>query len=220
MKRLMAVGLAALLVAAGVGLAADVPSVNVVGYGKVVIGPGKLVLVATTFETFGDSTLNDLVGSQLPVSSVAFIWDRVSKSYKTSTMSRFGTWSGTNVILRGDAFWLKNAGSTTNVVTLKGEVPYYYNESATTTVDQITGIDAVAYAYPVDVCWTNTELAKDAVTSDVLYIWNGSSYDTYSKNRFGAWSTPAGFKIEAGRAFFVKTAAVIDWTEVAPYDLD
>ncbi|MBM4142709.1 MAG: hypothetical protein FJ225_03815 [Lentisphaerae bacterium] len=191
---------------------------NVVGYGKVVIGPGKLVLVATTFETFGDSTLNDLVGNQLPNGSGAFIWDRVSKTYKTSTLGR-GGWSGTNVIIRGDAFWLKNTGSTTNVVTLKGEVPYYYNDSATTTVSQISGIDAVAYAYPVDAFWTNTALAKAAAVNDALYIWNGGSYDVYTKGRAG-WSTPAGFKIAAGRAFFVKTAAAIDWTEVAPYNLD
>jgi len=220
MKRVLLIGVAAILLAAGVGLAdGEVPSVNVVGYGKVAIGPDKLVLVATTFETFGDAKLEDLVGGQLPEASVAYVWDRVAKGYQSSTMLRSGSWSTNLTILRGDAFWLKNAGTQTNEVALRGEVPYDYNNSATTTVANITGVDAVAYAYPTDVLWTNTALAQACVEGDVLYIWNGAMYDSYTMLRAGWPAAAQTVVIEAGRAFFINTSQNINWTEVAPYDL-
>jgi hypothetical protein len=210
-----------MLLAAGVGLAAgEVPSVNVVGYGKVTIPPTNLVLVATTFETFGDSTLDDLVGDQLPAGSTAYIWDRVGKTYIPASVNRFGAWSTNTPILRGDAFWLRNSSSVEAVeVSLRGEVPYDYNNAATTTVSSITNVDAVAYAYPADVLWTNTALSQALAAGDTIYIWDGG-WTPYSKSRLGSWGGGDTLTISAGRAFFVESANLVDWTEVAPYDLD
>jgi len=200
-------------------MAEDVTSVNVVGFNKIAIGPGKLALVTLPFESFGDSTLQDLVGDQLPVGSSAFIWDRATKSYISAGRTKAG-WSTTDVIYRGDGFWLKNGGVATNFVSFMGEVPAEYNNAATTTIAQLTGINAVGYAYPTDVVWTNTTLSQASVVGDSLFLWDevAQTYQSYGKTKAG-WNTPAGLTISAGRAFWIKTTATIDWTEVAPYSL-
>lgn len=222
MKRILGMVLVTgMLVSSALAQTSTVTSVNSVGYNTIEIGPGDLALVTLPFETFGDSTLENLVGDQLPVGSVAYIWDRATTNYIPSTRSLFGGWSGTDIVLRGDAFWLKNVGATTSTVTFLGEVPAEYNNAATTTVYGIT-LDAVGYAYPANVQWTNTTLAKAAPVGSIMWYWNQEiqNYDPgYTKSLFGGWSTPAGFEIEAGKSFWLKSSAVIDWEEVMPYDL-
>jgi len=206
---------------AGMALAqtSTVTSVNAVGYNSVEIDPGDFALVVLPFEMFEDSTIENLVGDQLAVGSWCYIWDRPTDSYVSGSRGR-GGWTLTNLILRGDAFWLKNGGASTSTVSFLGEVPEEYNDAMTTTVYSILGTDATGYAYPTDVQWTNTALAEAAASGSWLYIWDvvAQGYDSYSKGR-GGWSTPAGFTISAGRGFWVKTTSTIDWTEVAPYDL-
>jgi hypothetical protein len=221
MKRMISM-VAGLCLIAGLALAQDVTSVNVVGYNTIDMVGGKYYLVTISFESFGNSTLQDLIGTQIPDGSVAFIWDRNAKAYVQSNLGR-GTWGtpgGTNVILRGDAFWLKPAGTATNSVRFHGEVPTSYNNASTTTVRVSSPIDAVGYAYPVDMVWTNSQLSKSAPDGSVLYFWSESSqgYTLYSKGR-GAWGSPVGFTIQAGRAFWIKTTNTIDWTEAMPYNL-
>jgi hypothetical protein len=213
----------AVMVAASCAMAAtnEVTSVNVVGFNRIAIPPNGMALVTLNFESFGNSTLQDLIGDQLAVNSKAYIWDRASNTYVGASRTR-GGWSATNVIMRGDAFWLKPAASaTTNYVTFMGEAPAAYNQGQSTTIFGISGMEAVGYAYPTDLVWTNTALAKvQTQVNDKLYIWNVNTqgYDGYSKTR-GGWSTPAGFTIPAGRAFWLKTSVTIDWTEDAPYSL-
>jgi len=219
MKKMWTAVMVVGFIAAVVAIGQEVTSVNAVGFNKIPIGPGKLALVTLNFESFGDASLNDLVGDQLPTGSRAFIWDRSQNpsAYVTALKTR-GGWSATNLIYRGDAFWLYNAGTATNSVSFMGEVPYTYNNGATTTVFNITGFDAAGYAYPTDVVWTNTTLSAQMGTGDRIFLWNGNGYDTYLKTR-GGWQTPVGLTIPAGSAFWVNTTATIDWTEVAPYDL-
>jgi len=214
------VALIAIVMVASLSFAQDeVKSVNVVGFNKVTIEAGELALVTPPFESFGNATLEDLVGDQLPIGSSAFIWDRANQTYIPAGRTKAG-WALTNVIYRGDGFWLQNGGTTASEVALMGEVPAEYNNSATTTVAQISGINAVGYAYPTDVVWTNTSLAQLSVTGDSLFIWDevGQVYLPFGKTK-GGWDTPLGFTIPAGRAFWIKTSTTIDWTEVAPYSL-
>ena len=217
MKRILGMILVMGMLASVAMAATNVTSVNAVGYNSVTIGPGQYSLCVLPFETFDDSTAENLIGDQLPQDSSILIWDRVGDSYISGSRTRSG-WDITNIIIRGDGFWLRNAGATTNTVTFLGEVPEDYNDAGTTTVYNVDGLDAVGYAYPTDVVWTNTELAKNANTDSVL-VWNGSGYDSYSKTRSG-WDSPAGYTIEAGKGFWVGTSASIDWAEVVPYDLD
>ena len=223
MKKLSVAMVAAVLVMALNVMAQDtVTSVNVVGYYDVVIPPDGIALITPVLESFNEGTLEDIIGDQLPVGSLAWIWDRGTKGYVGSGRSARGGWSGTNVILRGDAVWVKPpVGSGTNTITLLGEVPGQSNAGETTTVHNISGIDAVGYAYPTDVVWTNTSLAQAAPVGSGLYIWNmvGGSYDTFGKSSRGGWSTPAGFTIGAGQGFWIRSTTPIDWEEVMPYEL-
>ena len=223
MKRILGMVLVMGMLASVAMAATNVTSVNAVGYNSVDVKPGKFVLVCLPFETFDDSNLQNIIGDQLPESSNAYIWDRVNTNYITATLARGGVWDTTNLILRGDAFWLKTSSSTvTSTVTFLGEVPEEYNNAATTTVYSIGAPDAVGYAYPTDIEWTNTTLALGAAENDKMYFWNEGSqnYTTLTKARGGAWD--ANVTIPAGRAFwFMKNdGSHVDWEEIVPYTLD
>ncbi len=219
MKKMLLVMAAGTLFAAGMATADTVTSVNVVGYHSVTIPANGIALVTPVLESFNACTLNDLVGAQLPSGSFAWIWDRTSNSYVADSRGRAG-WSSTNVILRGDAVWLKPSGTNVNTVTFMGEVPGDYNQAETTTVHNIAGTDAVGYTYPVNMIWTNTTLSTGLAAGASIVVWNlqTQAYETYSKTRAG-WSTPAGYTIPAGQAFWVRTAVPFDWTEAVPYNL-
>lgn len=226
MKRILGM---VLVTAVGASMAlaqtSTVTSVNAVGYNTIEIPPSGLALVCLPFESFGDSNIENLIGDQLPEQSKAYIWDRSANAnaggYITATYARGGIWDQTNIILRGDAFWLKPAGTDTNFVTLLGEVPAEYNNSATTVVGNISGVDAVGYAYPTDVDWTNTALAKSALEKDKMYFWDtaAQAYQTLTVARGGAWDGTV--TIPAGTAFWFKTddGRTVSWEEIVPYDL-
>jgi len=223
MKKMMLVAAACAMVAAPSALFAQddpVTSVNVVGYYSVTIPNNGIALVTPVLDNMEGATLQELVGNQLPGGSEAFIWDRVNKGYIPATLSR-GNWTATNVILRGDAIWLRpSANSGPQTVTFMGEVPSENNNASTTTVHNISGIDAVGYAYPVDKVWTETSLAAAVPNASELLVWNieTQGYETFTKSR-GAWTTPAGYEIKAGQGFWIRTADPVDWVEGIPYDL-
>lgn len=222
MKKMLLVMAAGVFVAAGTAQAQSetVTSVNVVGYYSITIPTNGLALVTPVLESFQAGTLADLLGSQLPAGTEAFIWDRSSKGYISTSMGR-GGWTATNIILRGDAVWLRPpAGTGPHTITFMGEVPGDYNNAGTTTVDNISGIDAVGYSYPIDIDWTNTALSIAAPAASELLVWNivTQGYDIFSKGRAG-WSTPASYKIKAGQGFWIRSASPLNWEEVTPYDL-
>lgn len=217
MKKMMLVMAAGAMLTAAVSQADTVTSVNVVGYYSVTIPNNGLALVTPVLESFEPGTIGDLVGDQLPPGSDAFIWNRISDSYIADSRGR-GGWTSTNLILRGDAVWLRpTPGSGEITVTFMGEVPGSYNEADTTTVFNIAGADAVGYSYPVDILWTNTALSVSATD---LFVWDIDlqTYVAYSKGR-GGWGAADTLEIKAGNAFWVNVSAPTDWEEVAPYDL-
>lgn len=222
MKKMLLVMAATALVGASAVQAQSetVTSVNVVGYYTVTIPSNGLALVTPVLEGFGAGTLEDIIGAQLPVGSEALLWDRVNKTYIPASRGR-GGWSSTNLILRGDGVWLRpTLGSGEVTVTFMGEVPAANNMGTTTTVANISGVDAVGYGYPVDFDWTNSALSQAVPTGAELLIWNvaGQTYNPYSKGR-GGWTTPAGFKIKAGEAFWIRTTNAVDWVQTVPYTL-
>lgn len=197
-----------------------VSSVNVVGFQNVEIPPDGLALVTVSFLPFTNATLQNLIGDQLPSGSEAYIWDRVSSGYIVDSRTRTG-WTKTNIILRGDALWLRpKSGTGTNSVQFSGEVPSVANGAASTTITGLTGLNAIGYAYPADVVWTNTPLSLAMPSAGELYVWDPvAGYEVFSKSRTG-WSTPDGYTIPAGKGFWVNMgSATNDWTQVIPYSL-
>jgi hypothetical protein len=197
----------------------------VVGYYSVTIPANGIALVTPVLESFGSGTIVDLIGDQLPVGSSVYVWDRTSNGYLSATRGARSGWSGTgatSLLLRGDAVWLvPTKDGVQRTVTFMGEAPGAYNQAATTTVHNISGADAVGYAYPTDTLWTNTALSSLLGAGSSLHVWNMATqgYDTFTKGSRSGWGGAATLTIKAGQAFWVTTSAPIDWSEVVPYNL-
>lgn len=79
----------------------------------------------------------------------------------------------------------------------------------------------VAYAFPVDVAWTNTTLAKSAAVGDEVSIWDPVA-KVYVRSQLQSirgklsWSRP-DLTIPIGRSIWYKTTKPRDWTEPKPY---
>lgn len=199
----------------------QVLSRNAVGYVKVTVPKDGLAMVRLDFENLQgvDNTVTNLIGDQLPTGASAFIWDKQSASYVSEGKTRGGWLPGTNVIDRGDGFFLavpSSAVSNEYQVFLMGEVPDRFT-APTTTVTGVTGINLLGFPYPVQVAWTNVGLAKNGATGDALFTWdvNTQSYANYGKTR-GGWSDP-NLIIQPGQSFWYQSAATQDWSEVKPY---
>ena len=228
MKRILAaVGILSAIIIAGTVVSragTEVTSVNVVGYMKITIPSNGMVLVSAPFDNLTGAyhTVSELIGSQMPNGSLAYLWDRTTKQYTNESYGRSGWAPGNTKIYRGDAFWIKGpAAFTGGVITIMGEVPDSIGLDSTTTVYTISGSDAVGYPYPTPVVWTDTKLAQSAAIGDALFVWQtNQAYVSYSRNR-GGWDTPAGFTINPGQGFWYKKSAAgtINWNETVPYNL-
>lgn len=227
MNKMMLVAAAcAMVVAPSMILGDDVTSVNTVGYYSVTIPAGGLALITPVLEGMDGGTLEDLIGDQMqPGNAAIYFWDRIEKGYKIANYDSFGQWSSaaTNVVMRGDGVWLQNDHSESVTLTFMGEVPGEYNDADVTTVDNLSGLDAVGYAYPVDVEWLETELASALPSDSAIYYWNVAeqSYSSGLKDQFGEWSSAVqDLVIKAGSAFWIETPEPVDpWVESVPYDL-
>jgi len=164
-------------------------------------------LYGMTLDPAADASLESWIGDQLPQGSVAYLWDRESNGYIVHSRGR-GGWTGGS-LYRGDALWLRPESATDFL--LVGFVP-----DVETTILHLSPGDFVAYPFPADLVWTNSQAAQQASWGDVIYVWN-DKYDGYSKGR-GGWSTPEGFVISNASAFWFKTSTVTNWTEPVPYD--
>ena len=243
MKKMMLVAAACAMVAApSVLFAQDEPvtSVNVVGYYSVTIERGSELMLSAPLIPIDGSTIPDIIGDQLPVRSRVFVWDRSAEPprYRTLTYDPVDprnpdgdpVWGGATdvVVSSGDGFFVRipsDAVQPAYSVTLMGEVPGAGNEYGTVTLSGLSGYNMVALAFPVDIVFTETELASNADVLQIL-LWNedpaDQRYIPFSRQAdrgvpfAGDWpeNPPT---IPAGRAFWVRTGAPIDWTETAPY---
>ena len=205
MKKLLTT--VAVLGCAAVVTAQTVTSQNIVGYTKVTASAGALELVALNFDT-GGLTVGELIGDQLPGSSVVHLWDKTSRTYITCNKGRAG-WDPNPVVNMGDALWL-DAGSGVNEVILSGEVL----TADTNTVAMVTGVDALGFYYPVETLFSTTTLDDAAPGSSVLHVWNGASYDTFNKGRAGWDGDPT---IGVADGFWLDTPSDFTWNQPRPF---
>ena len=189
---------------------AQTTSANIVGYSKITAVGGELSLVAVNFET-GGLTVNDIFGASLPNLSTVYVWDKVSNTYVSSTRGRAG-FSPDRTIVNGDAMWVLAAGTASNEVIFSGEV-----DTSLVRTNTLDGVDAIGLGYPVAVNFEDTSLASEAPNLSTLNIWNGSSYNTYTKGRAG-WGA-GGVTIGVSEAFWINTPAEVEWTEDRPFNM-
>ncbi|MFH1184547.1 MAG: hypothetical protein V1755_05850 [Chloroflexota bacterium] len=197
----------------------QVLSRNAVGYVRIVVPKGGLVLVRMDFEDLqgGDLRAQDVIGDQLPLGSVVYNYRPSLGAYVVDNRTVLG-WS-TNIIFdRGMGLWFRvpaNAVSNEYVVYLMGEVPDRFT-APTSQVAVASGITQLGYMYPADILWTNTTLAKKAQLGDILYWWNGSNYVANNRTVLG-WANPNLVITPAMGFWFRTTAAATNWMETRPY---
>lgn len=197
-------------------------SKNAVGYEKVSVVTGQLVLVRNDFNNIAGSpfTVTNLIGNALPTGSSVLLWDPVAQAYIAENRTRSGWSPGTNVIRRGAGFFMSvpaAAASNQYDVYFMGEVPDT-TTAPSTTVSGVTGLAMFGFPYPVAQFWTNMNLAKNATSGDSLLLWDVQTqqYVAHNRTRSG-WGTGTNVVINPGQGFWFKTTATQTWTEVKPY---
>jgi len=217
MKKILAT-LLAVSMTAGIVNAQQVLSRNAVGYVKVDIETNKLTLARVDFEPMNASewTIDSLFSDSLPVGSIIAFWDPVANSYVTAGRTRSGWSPATNVIRRGEAFFILSTENTN--LFFMGEVPDSSPSTYTTVIENVVGMQALGYPYPAEQYWTNMNLAINAAAGDILAVWDydSQSYTSFGRTRSG-WGDATNIVFAPGEGFWFRTDALQTWTEVKPY---
>ena len=230
MKKTLWIAIAGALAASVIVASAqsEVLSGNAVGYIKrTVPAAGKLAAVAHPLNSMSASSLmftNTSISTEMPNGSWAYFWNPTTQKWVGSQKSGKGAWdavAGTKEIVPGEMFFLKTpaAQATDVAVTITGEVP----DEPTLTRAVVGGnaIAALGNPYPVDVAFTNTDVAKNAANGSWGYFWNPDTqrWVGSQKSGKGAWDGVAQAKtIQAGEGFFLKDAGAGSvWTNTKPY---
>ena len=221
MKRILVVVLALAFIG---GIAFGDPtnqvlSKNAVGYVKVTIPKGALMLIQTPFENLSGATyynVGEILGSNLPVGSVAYFWSKGDQQYKSEN---YGTrwFPGTNRFERGEGLFVKmpsTAQSNSYDIFLMGEVP----DSITAPTSEmyiVQGLQMIGYMYPTEVPISNSMLTSIAKSGDVLYYWKTNQQ--WGSENYGTRWFPGTLKLQPGQAYFYRSAKTNLWIEAKPY---
>ena len=200
----------------------EIRSINTMGYHKQTLAPGDLCLVSPTLDNQNGNTLEDLLGDQLPIGSAVFRWNGLGYDTPSVRTTLFG-WTPNYEVLRGQTILVQISSSVTNAVTFAftGEVPEARNGGGTTTV-AITGLDATAYPYPVNIEFAQTRAAVAAPLNSAVFFWNKFSqrYDPATmKTWLVGWGATESRLVPIGEACFMQTPFPISVDEVQTYDL-
>lgn len=191
--------------------AAEVSSVNVVGYKKVTLPAGGFMMVAMNFDAF-DQTLYGVLGTNQLIpggglgsgsADKVYIWNGTDGydiyALKNTDWQYHHTsdWGGdpTNpAIEAGSAFWIKSADVSPKDITFMGEVVI----ASTNTVVIPEGWSMLGYGFSSGIALQDTSFAQTNIvkggglgsgSADKLYVWNGSNgYLIYAvKNTDDKW---------------------------------
>lgn len=229
MKKTLWIAIVGALAASVVAASAqEVLSANAVGYIKrTVPANGGLEVISYALNPMPYSGItwftNTSVAAEMPNLSAAFFWDPATQRWTPAVKSGKGIWGPEALakqILPGEMFFLKTpAGAPAQEVTITGEVP----DDPTLTRAVIGGnaIAALGNPYPVDVAFTNMDVAKNAANLSAAFFWNPTTgrWIPAVKSGKGIWGPEALAKtVLAGEGFFLKDfGAGSVWTNVKPY---
>ena len=215
--KLKSVLLAGLLSTAGVLTlsAADVYSVNAVGFVNVTVPAGKFAIIANPLNNASGNTLPSLLPSA-PSGIVVYKFDTANQSFWSYTRGSRG-WSDTApsgghfdqaLFNPGEGFFVFNSTAGDVTLTFVGEVPQSTVAPLNITIP--SGFSMLAPQIPQSDT-LQTGLGLPAANSDVVYFFRNNAYQTYTKGSRG-WSAtagaPAGEPTPAvGEGFFYFNAA-------------
>lgn len=206
----------------------EVLSANAVGYIKRTIpAAGGINAVAHPLNSMSPGPLmftNTAIAVDMPNLSWAFFWDPTLQRWSGTQKGGKGAWDGVGQakqILTGEMFFLQTPAAQANSVevTITGEVP----DDATLTRSVVGGgaIAALGNPYPVDVAFTNTDVAKVAANLSWAFFWDTTlqRWVGTQKGGKGAWDGVGQTKtIQAGEGFFLQdVGAGSIWTSTKPY---
>ena len=184
---------------AGVASAANVNSVNMVGYQNVSLPANGLIMLALNWNNVGGASsipINSLIGSAGLTAGIAFgdsdklyVWDS-SLNAGAGGYKFYYLWNGdgkwydiaddalptTNAITRGHGLWLKHIGAATNV-TVAGEVPVG-GTNVTIFAAGSLNMFGTSYTAPLEINGANqTWSGNPGIAfgdSDKLYVWDAN----------------------------------------------
>ena len=253
MKRVLMMALVVVGVAGLFAVAQEVTSVNAVGYVKLTLPEGFSQVRNDFINLDGeDATPENVFGDKLPVGTTLYVWDAAGNSYLEASYAvrsivvdpgpppvfqTVTNWGGDAITLdQGVGFWCGiPLGAGAQEVAVMGEVPDV-GVGNTTPVTVLEGFNLIAYPYPNDKAWTETELATVApAVGDTVYVWNGSQYleSTYAVRSIVVDPGPPpvfqtvtnwggdDITLTVGQSFWYKKASAgpADWDAAQEYDL-
>jgi hypothetical protein len=182
----------------------NVYSANIVGYVTVTNAAGQFVLNSLPL----DSGSNNLTGlfPNAPNSSQVLIWN--GAGYQTATKNLVGVWNTNLNLTVGEGFFLKIPANSTNTFVGSVLVP---NGGSVTNSFQAGIFSLVGSPIPYTDNLTGTNLNLQLANSSQVLVWNGSGYQTATKNLVGTWNT--NLVITPGEGFFVKSASSTNWVQ-------
>lgn len=192
---------------------------NAVGYIKVNIPRGNLMMIQSPFENLNGSgrcVVGELLGSNFPRGAIAYLWNKELQQYKSEGFTT--RWiPGTNTFSRGAGVYVKipgTAASNSYDIFMTGEVPDRFTAPASA-MPIVRGMQMVGFMYPVSTPLTNTALATTAKRGDIVYYWKTNQ--TWGSEGFVTRWIPGTFVLDPGQAFYYQTTNATVWTETKPY---
>ena len=192
---------------AGVASAANVSSVNVVGYVNKTLQPGAAIMMTCNFQKVGGgtNTLLDVFGTNqlaqndsVAYCDVVILWDVAQSKYQTYAQWTDGVFYKANDLAEwgagiaanpqvpvGTGMWVvpSSAQVTNKTLTLAGEVV----SVATQMVNIVAGLQMMGYPLTCNVLLQDTGFAasgagkNDSVAyCDLVITWLGDHYQTYA----------------------------------------
>lgn len=155
----------------------------------------------------GGHTFRELIGEQLPVGSMAAVWNARDRRYTMERCGAAGWPQGEDALklARGEAFWLHVPwrGATNRVYEIEWAGAEPLDE--TTLIDIYSGWNMVAYPYPKGIKWLDTQLAEISPNGSMVFFWNTERQRyVMCRRRFGRWIGAADLEIGAHRGIFYK----------------
>lgn len=241
MKNKLLIALSVALVTCVVGAwAQEVLSQNAVGYvKKSVPAAGGLAIVVHSLDSMDTASVvftNTSIAQEMPVGSLVYFWNTVgggswAQGQKTQKLPSPPTWNGSAVgksLTAGESFFLKTPATqlVEVVVTVAGEVPA--DTTIPVTILPSNNLTAVGNPYPVEVVFTNTDLASNVPVNSIAYFWNPAGAGSWNQGQKTqklpsppTWNGAAvGKTLTAGEGFFIKVptnSPGLTWNEVKPY---
>lgn len=207
-RRWMLVGAGALLFASH----ATAQTTSITRY----IQSGQMDLMSVPVIVSGGNAISNIFPG-LPSGSVFYFWDSTLGSWAPTYGSSKG-WdsTGSRQVLPGEAFFLKPSGSYTAVLTGTPTTP-----PVTTNVLGWGHKGVFGYPYPVNIPWTDTQLASLLPPGSLVSFWdrtNSSFHNTFLKApaaKGGGWGNAASnYIVHAGDGFaIINYSTNLTWSE-------